>query len=107
DAQIANFRKQGETLLNTSAARQRLSQTYWARFDDLDQLISAPQDNAVRFAGAVFASESLMDLSRSLSVIREKVSAAVTVVSPRSAQFIIASENAFRAQLDSRSAELT
>ncbi len=107
DAQIAGFRKQGETLLNTSAARQRLSQTYWARFDDLDQLISAPQENAVRFAGAVFASESLMDLSRSLSVIREKVSAAVTVVSPRSAQIIIASENAFRAQLDSRSAELT
>ncbi|HEU4653746.1 MAG TPA: EAL domain-containing protein, partial [Steroidobacteraceae bacterium] len=107
DAQIANFRKQGETLLNTSAARQRLSQTYWARFDDLDQLISAPQDNAVRFAGAVFASESLMDLSRSLSVIREKVSAAVTVVSPRSAQIIIAGENGFRAQLESRSAELT
>lgn len=107
DTQIAEFRKQGETLLATSAARQRLSQTYWSRFDDLDQLISAPQDNAVRFAGAVFASESLMDLSRSLSVIREKVSAALTVISPRSAQIIIAGENDFRARVESHAAELT
>jgi diguanylate cyclase (GGDEF)-like protein len=107
DTQIAEFRKRGETLLATSAARQRLSQTYWSRFDDLDQLISAPQDNAVRFAGAVFASESLMDLSHSLSVIREKVSAALTVLSPRSAQIIIAGENDFRARLDRHAAELT
>jgi diguanylate cyclase (GGDEF)-like protein len=106
DADIADFRKRGETLLATSTSRQRLSQTYWTRFDDLDQLISAPQDSAVRFAGAVFASESLMDLSRSLSVIREKVSAAVTVNSPRSAQIIIAGENDFRSRLDARAAEL-
>ena len=58
------------------------------------------------FAGAVFASEKLMDLSRTLSNVREQVSAAASVSSPRSLQLIIASENAFRARLQQHSAEL-
>ncbi len=79
---------------------------YWTRFDTLETSLNAPQANAVRFAGAVFASEKLMDLSRTLSSVREQVSAAASMSSPRSLQFIIASENAFRARLQQHSAEL-
>ena len=39
--------------------------------------------------GAVFASERLMDLTRMLSTIRERVSAAASVSSPRSVQGIV------------------
>ena len=52
------------------------------RFDELEASVNAPHADAVRFAGAVFASERLMDLTRILSNVREKVSAAASVTSP-------------------------
>ena len=51
--------------------------------------VNAPHARAVRVAGAVFASERLMDLTRMLSTIRERVSAAASVSSPRSVQGIV------------------
>lgn len=106
NVELKNFRKSGEDLLSSSAARRARLRDYWSRFDTLETSLNAPQAKAVRFAGAVFASEKLMDLTRTLAGIREQVSAAASVSSPRSAQLIIGSENAFRSSLQLHAAEL-
>jgi diguanylate cyclase (GGDEF)-like protein len=105
-AELNGFLKAGDDLLRSSVTRRSRMRDYWTRFDTLETSLNAPQANAVRFAGAVFASEKLMDLSRTLSGIREQVSAAASLSSPRSVQFIIASESAFRSRLQQHSAEL-
>ncbi|HEY0686839.1 MAG TPA: EAL domain-containing protein [Steroidobacter sp.] len=105
-AELDNFLDEGDELLRSSTARRARLRDYWTRFDALESSLNAPQAKAVRFAGAVFASEKLMDLSRTLAGVREQVSAALGVSSPRSVQLIIASENAFRARLQQNSAEL-
>lgn len=104
--QLNDFVKAGDDLLRSSVTRRSRMRDYWTRFDALETSLNAPQANAVRFAGAVFASEKLMDLSRTLSGVREQVSAAASMSSPRASQFIIASENAFRSRLQQHSAEL-
>ncbi|GFE81205.1 hypothetical protein GCM10011487_32050 [Steroidobacter agaridevorans] len=104
--ELNDFLKSGDDLLRTSVTRRSRMRDYWARFDTLETSLNAPQANAVRFAGAVFASEKLMDLSRTLASVREQVSAAASLSSPRSLQLIIASENAFRARLQQHSTEL-
>jgi diguanylate cyclase (GGDEF)-like protein len=104
--ELEHFLKSGDDLLRSSVARRSRMRDYWSRFDTLETALNAPQAQAVRFAGAVFASEKLMDLSRTLSSVREQVSAAAIMSSPRSLQLIIASENAFRARLQQHSAEL-
>lgn len=105
-AELDRFLKSGDDLLRSSVTRRTRMREYWLRFESLETSLNAPQANAVRFAGAVFASEKLMDLSRTLSGVREQVSAAASVSSPRSLQLIIASENAFRSRLQQHSAEL-
>lgn len=105
--ELNHFLKSGDDLLRSSVTRRSRMRDYWERFDSLEASLNAPQANAVRFAGAVFASEKLMDLSRTLAGVREQVSAAASLSSPRSVQLIIASENAFRARLQQHSAELS
>ncbi|HEX7011545.1 MAG TPA: EAL domain-containing protein [Steroidobacteraceae bacterium] len=105
-AELESFRKMGDELLAYCAARSTTLREYWSRFDELEETLNAPQDEAVRIAGAVFASERLMDLSRMLSAVRERVSATLSDSSPRTAQLVIASENAFRRRLNEYSAEL-
>ncbi|HKR35837.1 MAG TPA: EAL domain-containing protein [Steroidobacteraceae bacterium] len=106
DAELDAFRTMGEDMLGYSTARGARLREYWANFDDLEARVNAPHARAVRVAGAVFASERLMDLTRILSSIRERVSAAASVSSPRSVQGIAAAENAFRLYLQEHSAEL-
>lgn len=106
DSQLAEFLTAGDQLLKSSATRRSRMRDYWQRFDALEVSLNAPQAKAVRFAGAVFASEKLMDLSRTLAGVREQVSAAASVSSPRSTQLIISSENAFRGRLQQNSVDL-
>ncbi|MBM0107684.1 EAL domain-containing protein [Steroidobacter sp. S1-65] len=106
NAELSDLVAAGDELLRSSNARRTRVRDYWRRFDALETSLNAPQAKAVRFAGAVFASEKLMDLSRNLAEVREQVSAAMGVSSPRSAQSIIASENAFRSRLQQNAAEL-
>lgn len=106
DAELDTFRSMGEDMLGYSTARGARLREYWANFDDLEARVNAPHARAVRVAGAVFASERLMDLTRMLSSIRERVSAAASVSSPRSVQGIVAAENAFKLYLQEHSAEL-
>ncbi|HKU13045.1 MAG TPA: EAL domain-containing protein [Steroidobacteraceae bacterium] len=105
-AQLGSFHAMGVDMLNFSTARGARLREYWARFDELEASVNAPHARAVRLAGAVFASERLMDLTRMLSTIRERVSAAASVSSPRSVEGIATAENGFRLYLRQHSAEL-
>jgi diguanylate cyclase (GGDEF)-like protein len=105
DAELDQFRSMGEEMLGYSTARGARLREYWAHFDDLEARVNAPHARAVRVAGAVFASERLMDLTRMLSTIRERVSSAGSMSSP-SLQNIVAAENAFKLYLREHSDEL-
>ena len=105
-AELDTFRTMGEEMLGDSNARGARLREYWASFDQLEASVNAPHARAVRVAGAVFASERLMDLTRMLSTIRERVSAAASVSSPRSVQGIVSAENAFKVYLQEHSQEL-
>src|SRR6185295_17913609 len=105
-AELETFRSMGEEMLADSTARGARLREYWAHFDELEASVNAPHARAVRVAGAVFASERLMDLTRMLSTIRERVSAAASMSSPRSVQGIVAAENAFKLYLQEHSEEL-
>jgi diguanylate cyclase (GGDEF)-like protein len=106
-AELDTFRTMGEEMLVDSTARGARLREYWSNFDELEASVNAPHARAVRVAGAVFASERLMDLTRLLSTIRERVSAAASVSSPRSVQRIVAAENAFKLYLQEHSEELS
>ncbi len=88
-AELDTFRAMGEEMLADSTARGARLREYWGHFDELEASVNAPHARAVRVAGAVFASERLMDLTRMLSTIRERVSAAASISSPRSVQGIV------------------
>lgn len=98
--ELEEFRSGGGLLVRRSAAQRQRMQDYWSKFRQLEKWLSAPQERAARFAGGVFASESLLELSRALSVVRERVSAAMNSRGPIALQPIVASESAFRAALD-------
>jgi diguanylate cyclase (GGDEF)-like protein len=105
-AELEMFRSMGEDMLGYSTARGARLREYWARFDELEARVNAPHARAVRVAGAVFASERLMDLTRMLSTIRERVSAAASMSPPRSVQGIVSAESAFKLYLREHSPEL-
>jgi len=104
--EIESFTQSGARLLDRDRARRTRLKEYWTHFEQLELQLAAPQEKAARFAGAVFASESVMQLQRALSAIREKVSTATTVASPTATQ-IVASENAFGALLKQYAGDLT
>jgi diguanylate cyclase (GGDEF)-like protein len=101
------FQTSGSELTRTSAAQRVKTQAYWQQFRDIEQMLNAPQEHAARFAGAVFASESLLDMSRLLGVMRERVSAAMELRKVDDLQPIVASELAFTAALTRHEADLT
>lgn len=99
-AKLEGFRRAGDEMLLKSAARRDLLSDYWAHFDRLEKKLNVPQDQALRFAGAVFASESVMRLQRALNLIRERVSTSTSVSGAAPpAQPVAASEQAFSALL--------
>ncbi len=97
--QLEAFSASGARLLERSQHRRASLREYWSRLDRLEAKLNMPQDRAVRFAGAVFASESVMQLQRALSTVRERVSTAASISSTHSAQSVIQSENAFASLL--------
>ncbi len=106
-ALLARFEALGKEVLEKHAARNTRLREFWARFDELEATLNAPQDRATRFAGAVFASERVLHLAARLSEVREQVSAATSTPTPKALQHIIARENAFRGYLQQHGAELT
>jgi diguanylate cyclase (GGDEF)-like protein len=100
------YRTLGGALTKQNTARRSRVQEYWARFAKLESRLNAPQDSAVRFAGGVFASESLLELSRATNDIRDKFSAAMSA-GFTSSRAVGDSESAFDAALLQHSASLS
>jgi diguanylate cyclase (GGDEF)-like protein len=104
--QLDAFQALGAELLKQKTTRTASLRAYWRRFDELEATLNAPQERAARFAGAVFASERLMELSQRLSAVREQVSASASVATPRVPQRVLASENGFRIYIQEHAQEL-
>lgn len=104
--EVEAFRRAGAELVAVSARQRSQQQAYWTRLRELDELLKAPQAQATRFAGGVFASEALLDLSQSLGAIRESVSAALATHPAEHLQRIVASESAFGRLLQQHRAAL-
>ncbi len=94
-AEVEAFRKAGAELVNTGGQQRVRLQSYWTRLRELDDMLNAQQAQARRFAGGVFASEALLELSRALGAVRESVAASVGTHPVDNLQRIVASEAAF------------
>jgi diguanylate cyclase (GGDEF)-like protein len=103
---LEGLRDAGEALLQKSSARRQRLRDYWMRFERLETKLSVPQDQAVRFAGGVLASESVLLLQASLGVIRDRVSTATMVSSVPTARAIAAGEREFASLLRRHAREL-
>lgn len=101
------FRSDGAVLVRRSGAQRNRVRDYWSKFRQLESQVSAPQDRATRFAGGVFASESVLALSRSLAAVREHVGATMNPSGSIGLQPVIASEAAFRKTLLTHIGNLT
>jgi diguanylate cyclase (GGDEF)-like protein len=99
------YRTLGNALIKQNTARRSRVQEYWSKFAKLESHLNAPQASAVRFAGGVFASESLLELSRAANEIRDKFSAVMSTgfTSWRAVGY---SESAFDAALSKHAASL-
>jgi diguanylate cyclase (GGDEF)-like protein len=93
--EVEAFRVSGAELTRSSGQHRARQQAYWVRLRELDEMLNAPQAQAARFAGGVFASEALLELSQSLGSIRENVGAALGTQAPDGLQRVVASESAF------------
>ena len=106
-AKLESFLDAGDALLLHSASRRDRLRDYWARFEQLEKQLNVPQEQAMRFAGAVFASESVMSLQGALNAIRERVSTAMSVSGAAAAgQSVVATEAAFGALLAQHAKDL-
>ncbi len=94
-SEVEDFRRAGSDLVRTSTSQTTRLKNYWARLRELEETLNAPQDKAARFAGGVFASEHLLELSKLLAVVRERVSAGTPVRNDDGLRQIVASESAF------------
>lgn len=104
---LEEFRSGGDVLVRRSGAQRNRVRDYWSKFRELENLVSAPQERATRFAGGVFASESGLALSRSLGAVREHVGAEINSHGSVGLQPIVASESAFRTTLFTHIGNLT
>jgi diguanylate cyclase (GGDEF)-like protein len=103
---IEDYSALGRELVSYSAARAGRIREYWRAFAELEQLLRAPQDDAVRIAGAVFANEALLDVSQALARVREQVGAPMSQAGDTALRAAVAREAAFRTTLKARRAQL-
>ena len=103
---VEEYRVLGDELIRNSAVRTASIREYWTGFAALENRLRAPEDQAVRFAGGVFANEALLDLSRSLARVRAQASTSLSGSGSASLQAVVASETAFKETLRARRAQL-
>jgi diguanylate cyclase (GGDEF)-like protein len=88
------------------ARRQRIAE-YRENLQRVENRVNEPLERAARFAGGVFTSQALLDLSRTLNLIREKFTAAIgDGVTPQTRPLITA-EAAFSRALQNHADHLT
>jgi diguanylate cyclase (GGDEF)-like protein len=100
------YRSLGTALIaQTNARRARIAE-YRRQMQLVENRVNEPQERAARFAGGVFTSQAVLDLSHTLNLIREKF-ASVTTDSPTpSTRPLLNAESAFAAALVEHKAHL-
>lgn len=71
------YRSLGTQLVDQADARRERIAEYRAHFGRVRARINEPQERAAKFAGGVFTSQALLDLSRTLHSMQEKFAAAI------------------------------
>jgi diguanylate cyclase (GGDEF)-like protein len=71
------YRSLGAGLVGQANSRRARIAEYRDQLQRVENRVNEPQEHAARFAGAVFASQALLDLSRTLNLVREKFAAAI------------------------------
>jgi HAMP domain-containing protein len=92
------YRSLGTALVRQAEARRARIAEYHEQFARVEARVAEPQARAARFAGAVFTSQALLDLSRALNLVRERFVAAIAS-SATSDRAVAAAEAEFRAML--------
>jgi diguanylate cyclase (GGDEF)-like protein len=89
------YRSLGAALMRQTDARRARIAEYRDHFARVENRINEPQERATRFAGGVFTSQALLDLSRTLNLMREKFAAAIDSGSTSAARTVANTEAAF------------
>jgi diguanylate cyclase (GGDEF)-like protein len=88
---LENFRRAGSELVQASETHHARVKKYWDQFRQIERTLSSAQ---------VVTSEPIQELSRQLSIIRERVRASIRSRNIEDLQPIVASESAFGAAVD-------
>ncbi|HEY8538760.1 MAG TPA: EAL domain-containing protein, partial [Steroidobacteraceae bacterium] len=94
-------------LVKQADARRARIAEYRDHFSRVENRINEPLDRAARFAGGVFASQALLDLSRALNLIHEKFEATIDAVPVGSSRSLVNAENAFSQAMRAHTDNLT
>ena len=101
------YRSLGAALVAQTDARRERIREYRTHFARVENRLNEPQERAARFAGAVFTSQALLDLSRTLNLMREKFGAAIDSPAEPVARPVVATETAFSRALQQHAENLT
>lgn len=100
------YRSLGTALVTQTNARRARIAEYRDQMQLVENRVNEPQERAARFAGGVFTSQAVLDLSRTLNLIREKF-ASITTDSPTpSTRPLLNAEAAFSQALVEHKAHL-
>ena len=101
------YRSLGAALVQQTDSRRERIREYRNHFARVENRINEPQERATRFAGAVFTSQALLDLSRTLNLMREKFGAAIDSPTDPITRPVAAAEAAFSNALQQHAENLT
>jgi diguanylate cyclase (GGDEF)-like protein len=89
------YRSLGGALVAQADARRGRISEYHDQLQRVENRVNEPQERAARFAGGIFTSQALLDLSRTLNLIREKFTAAINDSIAPQTRPLVNAENAF------------
>jgi diguanylate cyclase (GGDEF)-like protein len=101
------YRSLGTALVRQADARRARIAEYRDHLARVESRLNDPQERAARFAGGVFTSQALLDLSRTLNLMREKFAAAVNDTLAPSTRPLSNAETAFSQALRQHQDNLT
>ena len=89
------YRSLGTALVDQANARRERIAEYRDQLGRVENRINEPQERAARFAGGVFTSQALLDLSRTLNLMREKFAGAINDATTPATRSLLTAEAAF------------
>jgi diguanylate cyclase (GGDEF)-like protein len=100
------YRSLGAALVAQANARRDRIAEYRDQLRRVENRVNEPQERATRFAGGVFTSQALLDLSRTLNLISEKFTATINAPVTPSIRPLTTAEGAFSQALQQHAVNL-